>query len=194
MCQKPLPSSANRSRAPDEPSHLHYAVFVYGHGRLPREQPAEVPGEGMQPPLAYLVAAPLFGSTGLDAARVSRDLHEVSLYVYALGPATPGGPSIAFVPNGKRFFSEGGFYHADRRARFVATVPRAPVHAPTLSRPLRLNTGRVRDQWHTMTRSGLSPRLGMHLPEPFVEVHPADAAAVGLAMDGFARVSTRYGA
>ena len=41
--------------------------------------------------------------------------------------------------------------------------------------PLRLNTGRVRDQWHTMTRTGKSPRLGAHLPEPFVEVHPADA-------------------
>ena len=60
--------------------------------------------------------------------------------------------------------------------------------------PLRLNTGRVRDQWHTMTRSGLSPRLGAHLPEPFVEVHPADAAAPGLNHGGFARVRSPYGA
>ena len=47
--------------------------------------------------------------------------------------------------------------------------------------PLRLNTGRVRDQWHTMTRTGQSPRLGAHRPEPFVEIHPLDAEAYGLA-------------
>ena len=59
--------------------------------------------------------------------------------------------------------------------------------------PFRLNTGRIRDQWHTMTRSGLSPRLSVHLPEPFVEVHPTDADAAGLSDDGFARVTTSYG-
>jgi assimilatory nitrate reductase catalytic subunit len=45
-----------------------------------------------------------------------------------------------------------------------------------------------------MTRSGLSPRLGAHLPEPFVEVHPVDAAAFGLANGGFARLTSPYGA
>jgi assimilatory nitrate reductase catalytic subunit len=85
-------------------------------------------------------------------------------------------------PNGGRFFGEGRFYHGDRRARFVATAVRAPVHAPTLSRPLRLNTGRVRDQWHTMTRTGKSVRLAGHRPEPTVELHPRDAALRGIAM------------
>ncbi len=61
------------------------------------------------------------------------------------------------------------------------------------SRPLRLNTGRIRDQWHTMTRSGLSPRLGQHLPEPFVEIHPADALRYGVFDGSFARVVTDYG-
>jgi assimilatory nitrate reductase catalytic subunit len=60
-------------------------------------------------------------------------------------------------------------------------------------RPLRLNTGRIRDQWHTMTRTGISPRLGQHLPEPFVEVHPDDAARAGVFDGGFARVVTDYG-
>ncbi len=54
-----------------------------------------------------------------------------------------------------------------------------------------LNTGRVRDQWHTMTRTGLSPRLGQHTPEPFVEVHPDDAAA--LELKDFARIATAHG-
>ena len=60
-------------------------------------------------------------------------------------------------------------------------------------RPLRLNTGRIRDQWHTMTRTGMSARLGAHLPEPFVEVHPDDAARYGLADGSFARVTTDHG-
>jgi assimilatory nitrate reductase catalytic subunit len=60
-------------------------------------------------------------------------------------------------------------------------------------RPLRLNTGRIRDQWHTMTRTGTSPRLGAHLPEPFVEVHSDDAARYGLADGSFARVTTDHG-
>lgn len=54
-----------------------------------------------------------------------------------------------------------------------------------------LNTGRVRDQWHTMTRTGLSPRLGQHKPEPFVEVHPDDAAT--LELTDFACVRTAHG-
>ena len=58
---------------------------------------------------------------------------------------------------------------------------------------MRLNTGRVRDQWHTMTRSGQSPRLANHSPEPFVEVHPTDAANAGLTEGGFARISSPYG-
>jgi len=49
----------------------------------------------------------------------------------------------------------------------------------TAARPLRLNTGRIRDQWHTMTRTGASPRLASILPEPFVEIHPDDALRPG---------------
>src|SRR5207237_1966006 len=51
-----------------------------------------------------------------------------------------------------------------------------------------------RDQWHSMTRSGISARLGAHRPEPFLEIHPLDAKACGLTHGGFARVSTRHGA
>jgi len=92
-----------------------------------------------------------------------------------------------------RFFAEGGFYHNDRMARFVAPEVPALRSETTASRPLRLNTGRIRDQWHTMTRTGMSPRLGQHLPEPFVEVHPDDALRFGLSDGSFARLTTDYG-
>jgi assimilatory nitrate reductase catalytic subunit len=93
----------------------------------------------------------------------------------------------------QRFFADGGFFTRDRRARFVAPEPPTPRAALSAQYPFRLNTGRVRDQWHTMTRSGTSPRLAAHCPEPFVAVHPADGQAVGLADGGFAAVSTRHG-
>jgi len=93
----------------------------------------------------------------------------------------------------QRFFADGSFFHADRRARFVPTPPRAPVHAPDDAFPLRLNTGRVRDQWHTMTRTGKSPRLAGHRPEPSVEVNPQDAARRGLQTGDIAGIASRWG-
>jgi assimilatory nitrate reductase catalytic subunit len=92
-----------------------------------------------------------------------------------------------------RFFADGGFFANDHKARFI--VPEIPAlrTETTPARPLRLNTGRIRDQWHTMTRTGSSPRLGQHLPEPFVEVHPDDAARHGVADGDFARVTTDFG-
>ena len=92
-----------------------------------------------------------------------------------------------------RLFADGVFFTSDQRARMVA--PRTPHLNADLTPqfPFRLNTGRVRDQWHTMTRSGLSPRLAAHAPEPFVEVHPDDAAVLTLVDGGFARLRTPSG-
>jgi assimilatory nitrate reductase catalytic subunit len=93
----------------------------------------------------------------------------------------------------QRLFADGRFYANDRKGRFIAPeIPalRTETHA---GRPLRLNTGRIRDQWHTMTRTGMSQRLGAHLPEPFVEIHPDDASRFSVIDDGFARVTTDYG-
>ncbi|MCB1483920.1 MAG: molybdopterin-dependent oxidoreductase [Hyphomicrobiaceae bacterium] len=92
-----------------------------------------------------------------------------------------------------RFFADGNFYTADRRARFVETRFR-DVSEPTSSAyPFVLNTGRIRDQWHTMTRTAKTPRLLSHIAEPFVEVNPADAEAVGLADASLALLSSPHG-
>ena len=94
---------------------------------------------------------------------------------------------------GGRFFADGQFFHADGRARFVAAHPRPPAAALSDARPFRLNTGRVRDQWHTMTRTGLSARLSGHLAEPFLEIHPADAARLSLRRSDLVLVSNDTG-
>ncbi len=72
-----------------------------------------------------------------------------------------------------RFFSNGNFYHPNDKARMVP-VAAMQVESPE-AETFQLNTGRIRDQWHTMTRSGKSSRLSQHLTEPFVEIHPDDA-------------------
>jgi assimilatory nitrate reductase catalytic subunit len=99
------------------------------------------------------------------------------------------------VPDAKpveRLFGEGGFFTDDRRASLVAVVARPPVHAPDPAFPLVLNTGRVRDQWHTMTRTAI-PRLMEHTPEPFVAVHPDDATLFDLANGELVHVDSRWG-
>jgi assimilatory nitrate reductase catalytic subunit len=99
----------------------------------------------------------------------------------------------ARMPCSQRLFGDGRFMHADGRARFIATPPRAPVHAVSEEFPFVLNTGRIRDQWHTMTRTGRSPRLAEYLPEPFVDIHPQDALLTAVREGELARVTTRWG-
>ena len=91
-----------------------------------------------------------------------------------------------------RRFTDGNFSHADGRARFVPCAPPPPPET-TARLPLLLNSGRLRDQWHTMTRTGRAPRLFSHRQEPFVEIPPALAASLGLKQDDFARVRSAVG-
>jgi assimilatory nitrate reductase catalytic subunit len=76
-------------------------------------------------------------------------------------------------------FVDGRFQTPTAAPAWSRPVRRARPMRSTRPIPLSLNTGRVRDQWHTMTRTGLAPDLCRHAPEPFVEVHPADAEAAG---------------
>lgn len=92
-----------------------------------------------------------------------------------------------------RLFGAGGFFTADGKARCIAVGERAPVHAVDNSFPLILNSGRIRDQWHTMTRTGKTARLTGHIPEPYVEIHPVDALACGVSENALARVHSRWG-
>ena len=90
-------------------------------------------------------------------------------------------------PGDTQLFTGGRFFTADGRARFIATpfLPPDPLR-PNL--PFSLNTGRIRDQWHTMTNTGRLPRLSAHLTEPFVALNPTDATALGVATGTLAEV------
>ncbi|GAB5459852.1 MAG: nitrate reductase [Henriciella sp.] len=99
----------------------------------------------------------------------------------------------AMTGENHRFFADGDFYTPDRKACFVATAFEPPVKTATPDFPYILNTGRIRDHWHTMTRTGLSARLSGHIGEPFVEIHPKDARALGLKEAHLASVKSAHG-
>jgi assimilatory nitrate reductase catalytic subunit len=94
----------------------------------------------------------------------------------------------------RRLYEDGVFPTASGRARFAA-VPYRPVAENVDARfPFRLTTGRLRDQWHGMTRSGRVARLWGHAPEPAVALNPADLARRGLAAGDIVRLESRRGA
>ena len=97
-------------------------------------------------------------------------------------------------PQGKsRLFDDGKFFTVSGKAQFIAVTPRLPANPTDLNYPLILNTGRLRDQWHTMTRTAIAAKLNQHKPEPFVEVHPVDAERYSLLTNGLAIIESHWG-
>jgi assimilatory nitrate reductase catalytic subunit len=90
-------------------------------------------------------------------------------------------------------FADGKFLHADGRARFLPLTPRGPGNAPSRAYPLVLNTGRVRDHWHTMTRTGKSARLSSHVAEPYAEINTADALRFAVRNGELATLRSEWG-
>ena len=91
---------------------------------------------------------------------------------------------------GGRFFQDGNFFHPDSKARLLPVRAKAPASVATDDYPFVLNTGRVRDHWHTMTRTGLSARLSSHFAEPYLDIHPSDARDLNLEAADLAEVKS----
>jgi assimilatory nitrate reductase catalytic subunit len=145
---------------------------------------------------APLRSASFSPSTGRRSRQGDEGPHEPGNVSAAPHPAAARPPSSRERGEGegaKRFFANGNFYTADKRARFIAVRPPTAAARTTAEFPLVLNTGRVRDHWHTMTRTGRSQRLSQHLAEPYVEMHPADAERFGIAEADIVRVATERG-
>jgi assimilatory nitrate reductase catalytic subunit len=92
-----------------------------------------------------------------------------------------------------RLFTNNHYSTASGKAQFVAITPRLPTNLPNADYPFILNTGRLRDQWHTMTRTGKTARLMEHAPEPFVTVHPHDAQALNLSQGCLVKTTSHWG-
>ena len=124
-----------------------------------------------------------------------RDLDITGLSYALLDQAGPQQwPLPQGAASGKpRLYEDGIFPTLSGRARFVVTKPQAVAEAPDARYPIRLNTGRLRDQWHGMSRTGTVSRLFNHVAEPQLDLHPQDMSRRGLAEGDLVKVSSRRG-
>ena len=150
-----------------------------GYGRLfPYESPADIWREHIE-----LTAIENHGERDLDLSFL-RDIDYGSSTPQVWGSTKK---------SGHRFFGDGGFFTQDQKANMVPIMYRPPAAQPTVKRPFVLLTGRVRDQWHTMTRTAKAPRLLTHVGGPTLAMHPDDLAANGLDDSYIVQVSTDHG-
>lgn len=104
-------------------------------------------------------------------------------------------PVTRLKPKGSaRLFEDGVFATANGKANFVAISAQLPqTDSLTDDYPLVLNTGRIRDQWHTMTRTGLTSTLLSHIDQPFVAMHPVTARSYDIEAGDLVEVSSPIG-
>lgn len=113
-------------------------------------------------------------------------------------------PVTSASPKGtQRLFTEGAvdedayndrlFPTPSGKAQFITAPSELPKRSLNRRYPLALNTGRLRDQWHSMTRTGRASRLLDHIDQPFVAMHPHTAAQYDLAEGDLAQVKTAQG-
>ena len=129
------------------------------------------------------------------ATTVGRDL-DIGGLSYAL--LESAGPQQWPMPQGatqgkKRLYEDGKFPTTSGKAQFVNTLY-VPVAEDTSARyPLHLNTGRLRDQWHGMSRTGNIGRLFSHVEEPLLSMHAADMARRSLSSGDLIQVRSKRG-
>lgn len=90
-------------------------------------------------------------------------------------------------------FSQNQFSTTNKKARFIAITPQLPKQVTSSEYPLVMNSGRIRDQWHTMTRTGKSATLSTHITRPYIELHPKDASRLGINNDDLVRAQSKVG-
>lgn len=96
-------------------------------------------------------------------------------------------------PGTPRLFTDHTFYTPTGLANIIAVD--SINHSEKLDEdfPLILTTGRIRDQWHTMTRTGKVRKLNKHISKPFLEIHPEDAGIRGIKQDDVVTIESRRG-
>ena len=92
-----------------------------------------------------------------------------------------------------RLYEDGVFATDDGRARFVDTAYVKTAESRDARYPFALNTGRLRDQWHGMSRTGTTGRLFGHVPEPMIEMHAQDMQRLALKEGDLVHVTSKRG-
>lgn len=162
------------------------------------------------PGFAYASAAEVFDeirgfanpATGYDLTGMSHErLREGPLQWPCPDPAQPRNP-IRYRNDGtgrEPFVDDTGhrprlvFPTPTRRAIFWPRPHMSPAEMPDDDYPFVLNTGRLQHQWHSMTKTGRVDKLNKLNREPFAEVHPEDARALGLVAGDQVEITSRRG-
>jgi assimilatory nitrate reductase catalytic subunit len=105
----------------------------------------------------------------------------------------PAGDDTVPLAGTARLYTDGRFNRPDGRAAVHAVEPEPIRDAVDASHPFLLNTGRTVEHWHTRTKTGRIALLERLSPEAWIEVHPADAADLGVRSGDLVRVRSRRG-
>lgn len=92
-----------------------------------------------------------------------------------------------------RVYADGVFNTPSGKAQFIAITPQLPIQKMSAEFPFVLNSGRLRDQWHTMTRTGKTSKLSKHTDKPYLYLHPTDAQALAVKNDDMLSISASTG-
>jgi ferredoxin-nitrate reductase len=146
-----------------------------------KEAFAAVSAEEIFAEFAALTAGTPCDYSGVTHARLDRE-----------GPLQWPVPA-ADHPGTTRLYADGRFPTPDGRARFLPVEPVEVAEPADDDYPLVLTTGRVRDHWHTLTRTAHAPALARRTPEPLLELNARDARRLGLRDGDFVEVASRRG-
>ena len=176
--------------APMQARHDWRAVVDFAH-RLERLMPGRLNGQATLFPYDTPEA---IWNEHRESTR-GRDLDITGMSYAMLEQSPQQWPLPEGAATGKaRLYEDGVFPTPDGRARFV-NVAYAPVAEPREARyPFSLTTGRLRDHWHGMSRTGTLGRLFGHVPEPAVELNAQDMARLGLKSGDLVYVTSRRAA
>ena len=119
--------------------------------------------------------------------RLSREGH---LDFYDLDPGTLKNGAYVW---GRDLFEGHRFHTQSGRANLFFVENTRESESTSLEYPFLLLTGRIRDQWHSGTKTGFVDRLRMHKPLSYVEINTEDARALQIADGDAVRVATRRG-
>ena len=131
---------------------------------------------------ARLRESPLQWPVAEDAESDRNPVRYINNGVHQALKVSPGGTRPRLV-----------FPTASGKAMFFARPHVQPAEMPDAERPIVLNTGRLQHQWHTMTKTGKVAMLNKLNPKPFVEIHPEDAAALGIESKDSVEIKSRRG-
>ncbi|UFH55051.1 nitrate reductase [Spirosoma sp. KNUC1025] len=130
--------------------------------------------------------------TNVDITGVSYELLKKKRTVQWPFPAESNGQGVD-GRGVKRLFTDHKFYTPNQRAKIYAVPDENTSESTDEDFPLVLTTGRIRDQWHTMTKTGRVAKLNQHIPQPFLQIHPDDAKARGIQDGQLVEVRGRRG-